>query len=289
MRKTNTNESVDYASPHQPSRIMPELSQSNPEMSPQSIPIERALVTGASSGIGREIARILAAQGCNLVLCARRRAELEALAAELADKHGVQSEVVVSNLASVGGVKALIATAGEVDIVVNNAGFGFAGSTIERDTDGQLSMIDLNVRALTHLSRHYGKKMAGKGRGRILNVASIAAFTPGPGMAVYCATKAYVLSFSRALHDELRPKGVSVTALCPGFVETGFQEVAGLDFGAMERSTAVSAEKVAEIAVKAMRKGRREVIPGLMNKPLPLITRLAPVRLQLAVAKALLG
>ena len=173
-------------------------------------------MTGASSGIGREIARILAAQGCNLVLCARRRAELEALATELADKHGIQSEVVVSNLASVGGVKALIATAGEVDIVVNNAGFGFAGSTIERDTDGQLSMIDLNVRALTHLSRHYGKKMAGTGRGRILNVASIAGKVPAFHGAAYSTSKHAVIGLTKVTAAEVAAHGVTANAICPG-------------------------------------------------------------------------
>ena len=249
---------------------------------------ERALVTGASSGIGREIARVLAAQDCDLVICARRRAELEALAEELTTSHGTTVEVVTADLSGSAGVEELIRRAGDVDILVNNAGFGTSGNHIDLDVKGELAMVDLNVRTLTHLSHHYGKQMASKKSGRILNVASIAAFQPGPSMATYCATKSYVLSYSRALRHELKPKGVSVTALCPGPVVTGFQKAAGLNMGSMVMMSAVSAPKVAAVGVKAMRKGRREVIPGLMNKPMPLITRLTPVRMQLAIMNSVL-
>ena len=250
---------------------------------------ERALVTGASSGIGREIARILGAQGCDLVVTARRRAELEALAEELASEHSIDVKVIVADLSDEIGVENLIREAGEVDILINNAGFGFMGKHTALDQAGQLNMIDLNVRALTHLARHYSAEMKARGSGRILNVASIAGYQPGPNMAVYCATKAYVLSYTRALHSELKKSGVSVTALCPGFVETGFQEVAGMELGALELSGAVPADKVAKTAVKAMRKGRREVIPGLLNKPIPYANRLVPISLNLAVVKRLMS
>ncbi len=250
---------------------------------------ERALVTGASSGIGREIARVLGAQGCDLVITARRRAPLEALAEELASAHGIEVKVVISDLTDEVGVENVIKESDEVDILVNNAGFGFMGQHANLDQAGQLNMIDLNVRALTHLARHYSAVMKARGSGRILNVASVAGYQPGPNMAVYCATKAYVLSYTRALHAELKRSKVSVTALCPGFVATGFQEVAGIEFGKLEMAGAVPASSVAKAAVKAMRRGRREVIPGWMNKGLPLLVRMTPVRLQLPVVGRLLS
>jgi short-subunit dehydrogenase len=130
--------------------------------------------------------------------------------------------------------------------------------------------------------------MVKKGSGKIMNVASIAAYISGPGFAVYCATKAYVLSYSRALHKELTNRGVTVTALCPGYVVTGFQEVAGMKLSRMEKLSAVPANKVANIAIKSMRKGRREVMPGIVNKPLPLVTRITPMWLQLIIVKQIL-
>lgn len=250
---------------------------------------ERALVTGASSGIGKEIARVLSSQGCDLVITARRRLELENLSKELIDRHSIDVKVVVADLSDQVGAENLIRETGEIDILVNNAGYGFLGEHMKLNQEGQLNMINLNIRALTHLTRHYGSEMKKQGSGRILNVASIAGYQPGPNMAVYCATKAYVLSYSRALHAELKKTGVSVTALCPGFVETGFQEVAGMELGALELSGAVPADKVAKTAVKAMRKGRREVIPGLLNKPIPYANRLIPISLNLAVVKRLMS
>lgn len=250
---------------------------------------ERALVTGASSGIGLEIAKVLGSQGCDLVITARRKAELESLAKELTERHSIDVQVVVSDLSDQVGVENLIRETGEINILVNNAGFGFHGEHFSLNQEGQLNMIDLNIRALTHLARHYGAEMKKKGSGRILNVASIAGYQPGPNMAVYCATKAYVLSYTRALHAELKKTGVSVTALCPGFVETGFQEVAGMELGALELSGAIPAAKVAKTAVKAMRKGRREVIPGFLNKPIPYANRLVPISLNLAVVKRLMS
>lgn len=250
---------------------------------------ERALVTGASSGIGREIARVLAAQGCDLVICARRTDELDALASELLAAHGKPVQVVTADLSTAAGVDSLISAAGDdLDIVVNNAGFGTTGDHIDRSAASQLGMVDLNVRALTHLSHHYCKVMAAKGSGRILNVASIAAYQPGPTMATYCATKSYVLSYSRALRSELKPKGVTVTALCPGPVLTGFQDVADLRLTASLKMYLVSPQKVAKVAVKAMRKGKREILPGIANKPLPLLTRVTPVWFQMLLMKSML-
>jgi short-subunit dehydrogenase len=269
---------------------------------------QRALVTGASSGIGRETARVLAAKGCDLVVTARRLDRLEELAAELKNNHGISVDIVVADLAESAGVEKVINEVGEIDILVNNAGYGTSGNHTELDAVTELGMLDLNIRALTELSHHFGGQMAKRqdmdkpnkpaksgrrGRkkitGRILNVASIAAFQPGPSMAVYCATKAYVLSYSRALRYELKPKGVTVTTLCPGPVVTEFQGVSGLHLPLILRPYLVTAEKVAKSGVRALMRGRREVLPGLMNKPLPLIVRMTPVRLQMALMKTMLN
>ena len=183
------------------------------------------------------------------------------------------------------GVDLLIKDSGEVDILVNNAGFGILGDHLDMQLGRQLEMIELNIHALTRLSHVFGNLMVKKGKGRIMNVASIASYISGPSFAVYCATKAYVLSYSRALHKELKNKGVTVTALCPGYVTTGFQEVAGMELSKMEKLTAVPVKKVAEIAVKSMHKGKREVMPGIVNKPLPLVTKITPMWLQLIIVK----
>ena len=249
---------------------------------------ECALVTGASSGIGMEIAKILASQNCDLVICARRKKELEELSNELTKKYHINCEVIVADLTTKKGMNNLLKKVKSIDILVNNAGFGILGHHTQMPLDRQLEMIDLNIHALTRLSHEFGNQMIQKGKGRIMNVASIAAYISGPGFAVYCATKAYVLSYSRALHKELNSKGVTVTALCPGYVTTGFQEVAGMKLSKMEKLTAVPANKVAEIAIKSMRKGRREVMPGIINKPLPLITRITPMWLQLIIVNQVL-
>ena len=249
---------------------------------------ECALVTGASSGIGMEIAKILASQNCDLVICARRKKELEELSNELTKKYNINCEVIVADLTTKKGMKNLLKKVKSIDILVNNAGFGILGHHTQMPLDRQLEMIDLNIHALTRLSHEFGNQMIQKGKGRIMNVASIAAYISGPGFAVYCATKAYVLSYSRALHKELNSKGVTVTALCPGYVTTGFQEVAGMKLSKMEKLTAVPANKVAEIAIKSMRKGKREVMPGIINKPLPLITRITPMWLQLIIVNQVL-
>ena len=246
---------------------------------------EVALVTGASSGIGLEIAKILASQNYDLIICARREKELQDLAEEITRQYTVNCKVVVADLTTEKGVDLLIKDSVEVDILVNNAGFGILGDHFDMQLGRQLQMIELNIHALTRLSHVFGNLMVEKGRGRIMNVASIASYISGPSFAVYCATKAYVLSYSRALHKELKNKQVSVTALCPGYVTTGFQEVAGMELSKIEKLTTVPVKKVAEIAVKAMHKGKREVMPGIVNKPLPLVTKITPMWLQLIIVK----
>ena len=246
---------------------------------------EVALATGASSGIGLEIAKILASQNYDLIICARREKELQDLAEEITRQYTVNCKVIVADLTTEKGVDLLIKDSVEVDILVNNAGFGILGDHFDMQLGRQLEMIELNIHALTRLSHVFGNLMVKKGRGRIMNVASIASYISGPSFAVYCATKAYVLSYSRALHKELKNKQVSVTALCPGYVTTGFQEVAGMELSKMEKLTTVPVKKVAEIAVKAMHKGKREVMPGIVNKPLPLVTKITPMWLQLIIVK----
>ena len=246
---------------------------------------EVALVTGASSGIGLEIAKILASQNYDLIICARREKELQDLAEEITRQYTVNCKVIVADLTTEKGVDLLIKDSVEVDILVNNAGFGILGDHFDMQLGRQLEMIELNIHALTRLSHVFGNLMVEKGRGRIMNVASIASYISGPSFAVYCATKAYVLSYSRALHKELKNKQVSVTALCPGYVTTGFQEVAGMELSKIEKLTTVPVKKVAEIAVKAMHKGKREVMPGIVNKPLPLVTKITPMWLQLIIVK----
>ena len=246
---------------------------------------ECALITGASSGIGLEIARVLASQNYDLIICARREKELKDLSVEIINKYKVNCKVIIADLTTKEGVDLLVEDSEEVDILVNNAGFGILGDHFDMQLERQLQMIELNIHALTRLSHVFGNLMVKKGKGRIMNVASIASYISGPTFAVYCATKAYVLSYSRALHKELKDKSVTVTALCPGYVTTGFQEVAGMELSKMEKITAVPVKKVAEIAVKSMHKGKREVMPGIMNKPLPLVTKITPMWLQLIIVK----
>src|SRR3954447_6416423 len=220
---------------------------------------ETALITGASSGIGLDLARLFAKDGCDVVLVARSEGKLRELAAELERDCGVTAHVIALDLARPNAAEALVQRLpADVDVLVNNAGFGVAGPFVETDLAKELEMIQVNIVALTQLTKLLLPKMVARRRGRVLNVASTAAFQPGPLMAVYYATKAYVLSFSEAIADELRDSGVTVTALCPGPTETGFAAVAGMDqtrlFTLMKPMT--SAE-VAKKGYEAMKRGRR--------------------------------
>jgi len=246
------------------------------------------LITGASSGIGAELAQVFAEHGHELVLTARREPELEALATAIAAAGYPRPKVLPLDLGQRDAVAriaaALKADGLEVQNVVNNAGYGLAGKAAELDRDDQLAMIDLNVRALTELSLAFADSLA-RLRGGILNVASVAGFLPGPGMAVYYASKAFVLSFSEALHQELRSRGVRVTALCPGPVATGFQARAGLRPGGIGDSglLALPARRVAEIGYAGFVRGKRVVIAGLGNKLAVFFMRLVPDALLLPI------
>jgi short-subunit dehydrogenase len=234
------------------------------------------LITGASAGIGAELARVFARHGHALVLVARREQRLNELAAEIAAAGRPKPLVLAIDLSEPDAVQriaaALAARELEPDIIVNNAGFGLVGRAVTLDRDEQLGMIDLNVRALADLSLAFIDSLA-RHRGGILNVASVAGFLPGPGSAVYYAGKAFVLSFSEALHHELAPRGIRVTCLCPGPVATEFQARAGIAEAAPEWPLAVSAGRVAEAGYRGLMRGRRVVVPGLANK---LIAALAP-------------
>ena len=230
---------------------------------------DTALVTGASGGIGAEIARVLAARGVDLVLTARSGDRLEALADEIAARGRPRPVVVALDLGAPGAPARLAdmlrQRAIAPSILVNNAGYGLMGQVGNLDLAEQLGIVDLNIRALVELT---GLLLPGiaSARGRIMNVASVAAFFPGPGMAVYYASKAFVLSFSDALAQELRPKGVVVTALCPGLTQTGFQARARMNGRLDKISPSMDAKSVAEAGVAGLFAGRRRVVPGALNR-----------------------
>lgn len=239
------------------------------------------LITGASEGIGEELARIFSANGARVALLARREERLRALAAELVAKGAQQPLVIVCDLGApqaCDAVEAALRDAGvEPDTIVNNAGFGLFGEAAELPLAAQLDMIAVNIRALTDLSLRFSDSLK-RHRGGVLNVASVAGFLPGPRMAVYYATKAYVLSLSEALYREMKPHGVRVTALCPGPVETGFQRRAGFAPGGGRRSALLTqdARTVAEAGYRGLVAGRRLVVPGLGNRILTLALRFIP-------------
>lgn len=246
-----------------------------------------ALITGASAGIGAELARIFAAHGHALVLTARREARLAALADEIAASGRPRPEVLVADLEKRDAVAelsaALSARALEPAFVVNNAGFGLSGAAAELNRDEQLAMIDVNVRALTELSLAFIDSLA-RHRGGILNVASIAAFLPSPGMAVYHASKAYVLSFSEALHHELAGRGIRVTALCPGPVQTEFQARSGMTLPGSSKLLELPARRVAQLGYDGLMRGRRVVVAGAGNRIAVNLMRFAPKAILLHAA-----
>jgi len=240
-----------------------------------------ALVTGASGGIGAEIARVLAGKGHDLVLVARSAERLAALAEELSRAHGIQARALAADLAQGEEpdrlARSIASEGSEVDVLVNNAGFGLHGPFVRTDGARELEMIQLNVVALTRLTKLLLPGMVARGRGRVLNVASTAGFAPGPFMAVYYATKAFVVSLSEALAEEVRGTGVTVTALCPGATRTAFAGAAGMEDSALfRRGVVMDARTVARAGVEGMLAGRTLVVPGLANKALLASIRVTP-------------
>ena len=237
------------------------------------------LITGASAGIGAELARIFASHGHRVALVARRADRLGKLADEIAAAGGTAPIVISCDLAQADAgdriAAALTAEGVEVEYLVNNAGYGLFGRAIDRDRAEQLGIVAVNIRALTDLSLRFADQLV-RHRGGILNVGSIAGFLPGPGMAVYYASKAYVLSFSEALRQELAPLGVRVTALCPGPVLSEFQARAGFLPGFDSAILNVSAEDVAKAGYRGLMANKRAVLPGLGIKVVPFLLRLFP-------------
>jgi hypothetical protein len=237
------------------------------------------LITGASAGIGAALARLFAGRGHEVALVARRALKLDALADQIAATGARRPHVLALDLLRADSTTRieheLRARGLEAEYVVNNAGFGLFGPAADLDRAEQLAMVDLNVRVLTDLSLRFIESLA-RHSGGILNVASLAGFMPGPGMAVYHATKAYVLSFSEALHHELAPRGIRVTALCPGPVPTEFQAHAGISGGHYPRILTRSAERVARAGYEGLMRGKRVVVPGTENKVAALLPRFLP-------------
>ena len=238
-----------------------------------------ALITGASAGIGTELARVFAANGHRVALIARRVDRLTTLADEISASGAAAPIVVPCDLEQPDAgdkiAAALAAEGVEVEYVVNNAGFGLFGTAIERDRGEQLGMIAVNIRSLTDLSLRFSDQLI-RHRGGILNIGSIAGFLPGPGMAVYYASKAYVLSFSEALRAELAPRGVRVTVVCPGPVPSEFQERAGFLPGFDSTILNVSPADVAKAGYRGLMANKRAVLPGFGIKMVPFMLRLFP-------------
>jgi short-subunit dehydrogenase len=249
-----------------------------------------AVITGASAGIGAALARVFARHGHELALVARREDRLNALADEIAASGARRPIVIVADLLKPGAARqiadALTGQGAEPQFVVNNAGFGLVGLAASLDHDEQLQMVDLNVRALTELSLAFIDSLA-RNNGGLLNVGSMAGFLPGPGMAVYYATKAYVLSFTEALHNELKPRGVRVAVLCPGPVPTEFAARAGVSGGTLAPSVLTqSADDVAEAGYRGLMGGHRTIVQGFLNKLITVLIRLTPRSLILRAAEA---
>jgi short-subunit dehydrogenase len=249
------------------------------------LPQPVALITGASAGIGAALARVFAAEGHTVALAARRADALAALADEIAGRGHSQPHVLVADLATPEGPAQLteaMRTAGlEPAYVVNNAGYGLLGAAARADRADTLTMVDLNMRAVTDLSLRFLPSVR-RHRGGILNVASIAAFAPGPGMAVYHATKAYVLSFTEALHEELKVDGVRACVLCPGPVETGFNARGGIPNDYFPDVLKERADLVARAGYDGFMGDHRVVVPGKANRIFTLLPRLLPRGLMLA-------
>lgn len=239
-----------------------------------------ALITGASGGIGLELARCAAADGHDVILTARRRDALEAAAGEIASRYRVTTSVIADDLDDPAAVERVTAQIDRpLDVLVNNAGFGMWQPFADTDPSEIDGMVRVNVGALTALTRAHLPGMLERGRGGILNVASVAGFLSGPNAAVYYATKNYVLALSQALAAETRGTGVTVSALCPGPVETGFQERAGMSGTRMKRMNMMDARTCAEQGWSGFRAGRHTIIPGVGNKALAQVPRFMPRRL----------
>jgi short-subunit dehydrogenase len=240
---------------------------------------ETALITGASGGLGREFAKLFAKNGYNLVITGRREDKLKNLAGEL-KPYNISCEIIAKDLSDPKAPKELFDEMKQknihIDVLVNNAGFGVSGSFADADIERQLAMIQTNITSLTHLTKLAINEMKEKGKGKILNIGSTGSFAPCPSIAVYCATKAYVLSFSEAVAYELKGTGITVTTLCPGPTETGFAEVAGVVNAKSFKSGVMKAADAAKIGYEALMKEQPMAVAGLQNKLLTQSIRFSP-------------
>jgi uncharacterized protein len=249
------------------------------------------LITGASSGIGADLARQFAERGYNVTLTARRRERLEGLADELREAHDIHVDVETCDLADAAARRRLAdkLRSGEREVVgvCNNAGFGNLGNLLDQDLESETDVVRLNVEAVHELTGAFLPRMVEQGAGAVLNVASTAAFQPLPGFATYAASKAFVHSFSEAVHSELSGTGVSVTSLCPGFTRTEFEQAAGAEDAASKLPgfTWMESEDVARQAVEGMLAGKRTVVPGVLNKAVSTSGRYVPRTVLLPLVK----
>ncbi|OYU97351.1 MAG: short-chain dehydrogenase [Bacteroidetes bacterium B1(2017)] len=249
-----------------------------------------ALITGASNGIGLELAKIHASKGGNLVLVARNKAKLDELKEELEKQYNVSVYTIGKDLSEPNSAQTVYnetnANNIQIDYLINNAGFGDFGMFVDTDWNKELQMINLNITTLTQFTKLYIQDMVKRGSGKIMNVASTAAFQPGPTMAVYFATKAYVLSFSEAIGNEVSDKGVTVTSLCPGATESGFQAAAAMEESNLVKGKKLpSSKEVAQYGYAAMLSGKAVAIHGLMNYFLANSVRFAPRSLVVKLAR----
>ena len=248
-----------------------------------------ALITGASSGIGKEFARALAKAGSHLVLVARREDRLQALKKELEGSHNIRVDVIPADLSTIKGCEDLIRLIDKkrisIDILINNAGFGYEGEFTSQTFERLKEMIGLNITSLTFIAKHFGGLMAKKQSGYILLTSSVGAFTPCPRIAVYDATKAYVLLLGEALNNEFKKNNVMVTTLCPGATRTEFFDVAGQTINPLVKMTLMSPEDVAIKSLKGLSRGKSVVIPGLLNQLTVLGLRFLPRALLAPVAR----
>ena len=262
---------------------------------PTPQPDSTAVVTGASAGMGSAFARELASRGHGVTLVARRAERLEQLAEELRDAHEIRVEVIAADLADPAERDRLAAEIAAreltVEVLVNNAGFGIYLPFVESDRERELQQVRLLVEAVVDLNARYAPGMADSGRGAIINVSSTAGFQPLPGNGTYAAAKSFVLYHSEALHEELRPRGVTVTAVCPGPVKTEFQETSRPAFGQRVPSFLWrTPEQIADESIRAVEKGKRTVVPGGMGVRLAFApNRMAPPNVALPVARRLMS
>jgi len=240
------------------------------------------LITGASSGIGREFAYIFAQKNYHLVLVARSKDKLDQIAKDCTNRYGIKTIVFTHDLSNPKSAELLYKDVQQnglfIDVLINNAGFGQYGPFIKSDFTKNIEMINLNVTTLVAITSLFVKDMVAHNQGKILNIASTAAFQPVPNFAVYGATKAFVLSFTEALHYELKDTNISVSALCPGPTSTGFEEAADMKGSKLFKSGVMDAKTVAEIGFKGLLKNKMTIVPGFKNKVLAISANMTPSR-----------